>query len=361
MPFDKHEQFITRADDPFNGGAPPALLRRSLVTPADQFFVRSHAPVPVIASKSYRLNVCGQEFSLDDLQSKFATHRVTATLACAGNRRLELAAIQNVTGEVPWGPEAISNATWEGALLHDVLRGAGNDATRARHVEFIGLDQIHEQEKTFGFGGSIPIEKALAGDVLVAWGMNGQPLPPAHGFPLRVVVPGYIGARSVKWVARINALDRASENFFQARAYKLFAPQVREETADWAAAEPLGELSVNSVITSPTPGTTLRVGKVTIEGYAITGGNRAIERVEFSIDDGRTWAEAALTGDSQPGAWRFWEARVELAAGKHVIVARAFDFSGNSQPRDLRAIWNFRGYMNNAWHRVEVGVENVKT
>jgi sulfite oxidase len=361
MPIDKHNRFITRSTEPFNGGTPPEILRRSFITPVEQFFVRSHAPVPVIDADAFRLSIGGlvreqRKFSLDELKRRFGTHITTATLACAGNRRLELAAIKPVAGEVPWGAEAISNARWEGALLRDVLAAANPDEAAATNVEFVGLDHVMKAGKSFGFGGSIPIDKASSDEALLAWGMNGAPLLPVHGFPLRVVVPGYIGARSVKWLGAINVLERPSENFFQARAYKLFAPAIDEANADWAATEALGELGVNSVITSPADGSTVSAGQTRVEGYAIAGEGK-LERVEISTDGGVTWVTATLLDDAGRWTWRFWEARVSLPPGLQTIIARAFDSAGGSQPPDASAIWNFKGYMNNAWHRVTVKAE----
>lgn len=358
MTFDKDRRFITRSVEPFNGGSPPQILRQSFITPIEHFFVRSHAPVPMIDVQKYRLSVGGHvraplEYSLDELMRKFPPRESTTTLACAGNRRHELIDIQPIPGEVPWGNEAISNARWEGARLSDVLAAAGVDTQRARHVEFIGMDEVSKAGDRFGFGGSIPLDKAMSCEVLLAWGMNGAPLPAAHGFPLRVIVPGYIGARSVKWLRAVNLIKQPSENYYQARAYKLFAPEVDENTADWTTAEPLGELGVNSMITSPAERATVRAGEVRIEGIAI-GGRGALQRVEVSADDGITWTHARLLPEGERWSWRLWEAELKLAPGRRTIIARAFDSAGESQPPDARALWNFKGYMNNAWHRVRV-------
>jgi len=358
MTFDKDRRFITRCIEPFNGGAPPEILRQSFITPIEHFFVRSHAPVPKIDAGQFRLSIGGLvrapiECSLDELTRSFASHKMMTALACAGNRRDELIEIKPVPGEVPWGNEAIGNAVWEGARLSEVLVAAGVDGQRARHVEFIGLDQVSKAGKNFGFGGSISIDKAMSGEVLLAWSMNGAPLPAVHGFPLRVIVPGYIGARSVKWLGAINLIEQPSENYYQAHAYKLFAPEVDERTADWAAAEPLGELGVNSIITSPADGAAVRAGGALIEGIAIAG-RGALQRVEVSADDGITWAVARLLPEGERWSWRLWEARVNLPAGPQTLVVRAFDSAGESQPPDARALWNFKGYMNNAWHRVRV-------
>lgn len=359
--FDKHHDLIVRETAPFNAGPPPALLRQSFITPQNLFFVRNHAPVPDIDPASYRLKIGGMvneplTLSLDELRSRFTKREVAATLQCAGNRRDMLTAIAPVAGEVPWGAEAISTARWGGVALRDVLDAAGVKDD-ARHVAFLGLDEIAKRGARFGFGGSIPVDKALRPEVTLAYEMNGETLPPTHGFPLRAVVPGYIGARSVKWLSDITLQTVPSDNYYQARSYKLFPPQTDAEDADWEHALMLGELSVNSVITAPASGATIEGGSVLVQGYATAGGSRSVERVDVSTDGGAMWTTAALAeSDGEPWTWRFWEARLELHAGTHTIAARAWDSAANTQPEDPRRIWNFKGYMNNAWDRVTVNL-----
>ncbi|CAN5386706.1 sulfite oxidase [soil metagenome] len=365
--FGKHDSFLVRAAAPFNGGPAPKCIAAAFITPIEQFFVRAHADVPAVDAASFSLDVGGLvrsplKLSLSELRSKFASHRIAATLQCAGNRRDQLIAIAPVPGEVPWGAEAISTAEWEGIRLRDLLDAAGVNASPggsddAGHVEFVGHDQISKVGKTFGFGGSIPLDKARGDEVLIAWSMNGQPLPAIHGFPLRVIVPGFIGARSVKWLEQINVLAAPSENFFQAHAYKLFAPEVRAEAADWKTGVMLGDFPVSSAITSPELGATLVAGETTIRGWAIAGGGRTIERVEVSVDDGQHWLPARFT-DARVDrwTWRIWECGAALSPGTHFIACRAFDSAGAAQPADARERWNFKGYLNNAWHRVSVVV-----
>lgn len=355
----KHPALIVREENPYNAGTPPELLRQAFVTPAELFFARNHAPMPQVDPARHRLTVTGMvkeplQLSLDALRDDFSRVTITATLQCAGNRRQELMAIEPIAGEVPWGPEAIGNAIWTGVPLREVLLAAGIGSD-TRHVAFLGLDQVEKKGRRFGFGGSIPLEKAMAPEVLLAYEMNGQPLPPRQGFPLRVVVPGYIGARSVKWLAEIILQAKPSDNYFQAHAYKLFPPQTQAETADWEHGLMLGELPVNAVICGPSEGETVPAGRVTVQGYAVSGGRR-IERVDVSTDGGETWVTADLADDSGPWAWRFWEARLELAPGPCQFIARAWDSAANTQPEDPKKIWNFKGYMNNAWHRVKVRV-----
>jgi sulfite oxidase len=360
----KHPAFIVRAREPLNGGPPPELLLQAATTPADLFFVRNHGTIPEIDPAGYCLSIGGMvrrplSLSLDELIERFPRVALAATLQCAGNRRDELMAIEMVPGELPWGAEAISSAEWAGVRLRDVLLAADWEPDAA-HVAFGGHDQVERQNRRFGFGGSLPLEKALGPEVLLAYEMNGAPLPPAHGFPLRVVAPGYIGARSVKWLHTITVQAEPSDNYFQAHAYKLFPPDTRADTADWECGMMLGELSVNAVICAPTTGEALSAGTAVVQGYAFAGGGRTIERVDVSVDGGVSWTTAELLGERSRWAWRLWETRVELTPGSHQIVARAWDSAANTQPETAGPLWNFKGYMNNAWHRVEMQVSELR-
>ena len=234
---DQHPGMRVHQTDPLNMGAPLEVIRQAFVTPQDCFFVRNHSAVPHMDVQRYRLLVRGRvqvplELSLDELRADFPPSTVMATLQCAGHRRNELAAFRPIPGEIPWGAETIGNAVWRGVALREVLRAAGVWES-VQHVAFLGLDAVHKDGERFAFGGSIPIEKAMSAEVLLAYEMNGRPLPPQHGFPLRVLVPGYIGARSVKWLASIVLQDAPSTNHYQAHAYKVFPSPLQAENADW--------------------------------------------------------------------------------------------------------------------------------
>jgi sulfite oxidase len=351
---------VVRTETPFNAGMPPATLVDSQVTPIERFFVRSHAPAPEIDEAAFRLSVGGATektlgLSLGELRDRFPKKTVVATLQCAGNRRAELSAVEPINDQVQWDADPIGNAEWGGVPLREVLQAAGI-GEGALHAAFTGLDGVQEKGTTFGFGGSVPIEKAMSAEVLLAYEMNGQPLPLDHGAPLRVVVPGYIGARSVKWLGSISLQAEPSDNHYQARAYKIFPPHVRADTADWPNGLMLGELSVTSAICRPAAGENVAISPVTVQGYAAAGGGRLVERVEVSVDGGESWAVANLLGEPNRWAWRLWEIRLDLDPGEHELISRAWDSAANTQPEDVRKIWNFKGYMNNAWHRVTVNV-----
>jgi sulfite oxidase len=356
-PFDKHPELIVWTEEPFNAEPPPELLRRQWLTPRELFFARNHAPVPEIEPASFRLEVGGMvekplSLSLRELRERLPRRSVTAVLQCAGNRRDELMAAAPIPGEVPWRAGAIGNAEWTGVPLREVLRAAATDAGAA-HVAFVGLDEVRKNDRTFGFGGSIPMAKAMAEEALLAYEMNGEPLPPEHGFPLRVVVPGYIGARSVKWLGSVTVQAEPSDNYYQARAYKLFPPHVGPETVDWSEGEMLGKLALSAVICHASADSPAGAGPILVRGYAV-GGERPVERVELSVDGGASWQAAVLVGKGEPWSWRFWEATLELPDGADEIIARAHTAGGDVQPERVEAVWNFKGYMNNAWHRVAV-------
>lgn len=354
----KHPGCVVYTAQPLNAAPSPELLGQTFITPTPLFFARNHAPIPTLPPEHYQLRVAGLvqqplTLSLAELRARFPRQRVTATLMCAGNRRQELLAHAPVPDEIIWNEGALGNAEWGGYALRDVLLAAGV-AAGAGHVAFEGLDQVAEAGEPFGFGGSIPLAKALSAEVLLADEMNGAPLPPLHGGPLRVVVPGYIGARSVKWVATLTVQTTPSTNYFQAQAYKLFPAHTDPETVDWATGLMLGEMPVNAVICEPLAGARLPAGRTRVRGYALTSGTRSIERVEVSADGGQTWRVAQLTSQPETWAWQLWEIALDLPPGAAQLVVRAWDSAANTQPAAVSQVWNFKGYLNNAWHRVNV-------
>ena len=273
----------------------------------------------------------------------------------AGLRRDELVTHRPVPGELLWGADAIGTGWWSGVSLQDVLMAAGV-TDEARHVAFTGLDQVDRHDRRFGFGGSIPLDKALSPEVLLAFALNGEPLPPEHGLPLRAVVPGFIGARSVKWLGEIAVQATPSANYFQTEAYRVLREPDPINPRDVTAGEPLGAAQLNAVIVSPSTGATLLPGPVEVTGWAFGGDTARVARVDVSPDGGATWVRATLDDQVSPWSWSFWRASVTLLSGSHTLVARAWDQAGNSQSAHLADVWNVKGYANTAWHRVTVGV-----
>jgi sulfite oxidase len=222
------------------------------------------------------------------------------------------------------------------------------------------LDRCTEEGEMTPFGASIPLTKALAPEVLLADEMNGKPLPPAHGYPLRVIVPGYIGARSVKWLATIAVQDQPSTNYFQARTYRLYPSRVRSETTQEQGFS-LGETPVNSAICQPGHGAVVSGPRVLARGYALTGGTREIERVETSLDHGASFTTARIPDGHHPCGWRLWETELALGPGVHELAVRAWDSAASTQPESPQGIWNLKGYLNNSWHRVRFTVTSQQT
>ncbi|XP_068598095.1 sulfite oxidase, mitochondrial [Brachionichthys hirsutus] len=370
---ERHPALRVNSLKPFNAEPPPELLTDSYITPSAIFFKRNHLPVPQVDPASYRLHVEGLArgvltLSLEELKTRFPKHTVTATLQCAGNRRSEMNKVKRVKG-LNWGIAAISNATWSGARLRDVLLAAGygpDVAKWALHVQFEGLD---EDVTGTTYGASIHLNKAVSedGDVLLAYEMNGEELPADHGYPVRVVVPGTVGARNVKWLGRIRVSAEESGSHWQQNDYKGFSPGTDWDTVDFTSAPAIQELPVQSAITTPADGAAVDRSseEVTVKGYAWSGGGREVVRVDVSLDGGETWQVAELkgggTGDAPPGrawAWKLWEVTAPLPAGSREleIVCKAVDSSYNMQPDTVGPIWNLRGVLSNAWHSVRVEI-----
>lgn len=343
--------------DGLNSGTWPIIAPDQLITPVARFFTRSHAPVPAIDPATWRLEVDGLvsrpvRYSLDQLAG-FPPTTLDATLVCAGLRRAEFLALGPLPGELPWGPEPVSTGRWGGIALEDLLDAAGV-AAGARYVEFTGLDGVEREGRRFGFGGSIDLDKAIGGDVLLATTLNGATLPAMHGFPLRAVVPGWIGARSVKWLGRITLAAEPSANYFQSRAYRTQQQRDPARPQDVSAGTPLGEAPVNAVIVEPAADAIVESGEVRARGWAMGSGNRPLVSVEISATGGRDWQPARITARGSAWTWSFWEATVTLEPGPHILAVRATDDAGATQPAELSATWNVKGYANNAWHRVPI-------
>ena len=352
--FGKRDDLVIHGEDPFNAETGPASLIEP-VTATDAFYVRGHGPVPEIDPAAWRLRVGGLvqrelSLSLETLREAFCERTVTATLQCAGNRRAGLIAIRDIPGEAPWGPGATGTADWSGVALRDVLALA-RPLGDASDVGFEGADLSPEAQPIQRFGGSIPLDKAWRSEVLLAWGMNGEPLSPVHGAPLRVVVPGYIGARSVKWLERIELRSEPWPGYFQHVVYRLVAA---DGTPGPGVGMPLGLVALNSDVLSPRDGETVAAGPVEVRGYAFAGGDRHVARVDVSTDGGATWTQADLLDDLGRWAWRHWRITVDLAPGEHDLLVRAWDSSAATQPEDEAALWNPKGYVNNARPRVRI-------
>ena len=338
----------------------PVQLLTDWITPNDVFFVRSHLPTPAVDTATWALSVGGSvqrplTLRLDDLQG---LPRVTtvATLECAGNGRAFFA--PPVAG-VQWQRGAVGNARWTGVRLADVLRRAGVRPTG----QFVLLDGADRPVGTVpDFARTLPITKAIHQDTLLAFEMNGVPLPVSHGFPLRAIVPGWEGAYWVKWLTAITVLDAQHDGFFVQTAYRYPTKPVTPGAVVPAnEMEPLTGLAVKSVIVSPTDGAAVPAGRLRVSGFAWTGQGE-IARVDVSTDRGQSWQRASLGRDRAPYAWRAFEYEWRgVPAGTYPVTTRATDSRGRTQP--LSPPWNPSGYLWNAPDRltVSVGVPATQT
>jgi sulfite oxidase len=349
--YGKSPDTIVHQQDPLNAEPPRAALADAPITPLERFYVRNHGPVPTECGPLRVGGLVAQplELSLADLQA-LPRRELTATLQCAGNRREGLIAVRDIPGEAPWGPGATGTAHWAGAALGDVLAAAGVDPS-ARYVGLGGADHAEEAVPPQRYDISIPLAKAQRPEVLLAWEMNGEPLARIHGAPLRAVVPGYIGARSVKWLERVELRREPSEGYYQATAYRLLP---EDGVPAPGVGIPLGEVALNSDILAPGDGARVAAGAVALRGYAFAGGDRSVARVEVSADGGAHWTVAELLEDQGSWAWRLWRATLDLAAGRHELIVRAWDSAGATQPEHAATVWNPKGYANSAWSRITV-------
>ncbi|MCV7194962.1 sulfite oxidase [Mycobacterium angelicum] len=355
----KCDDMIVHSELPYNAEPPPAVLAESDVTPIDAFYARNHGAVPDITAQQWQLTVDGYvdrplTLSFDELTTRFDQHSVVATLACAGNRRAELLRVRPIPGKDPWEHGAISTAQWRGVRLADVLAAAGTHLDEGLHVAFEAPDVAEEARPAQPYGSSVPLSKALSGEVLLAWEMNSEPLPAAHGGPVRVVVPGYIGARSVKWVTAITVRKGPSDNYFQAFDYRILPPEADADRAAAGDGISLSSLALNCDILDPSDGQRVPAGPLTIRGYGIAADGREVERVDVSVDRGITWQQADLAPSLGKWTWRPWSLTVDVRPGPLHITARVWDDTGALQPQSPASLWNPRGYGNNAWARVEL-------
>jgi sulfite oxidase len=333
----------------------PVEYLNTWLTPVEHFFVRNHMHEPsVLDPADWKLSIAGEvekpyTLTLAEL-SKLGTHSVVSTLECAGNGR----AFQNpkVPG-VQWQKGAVGTARFRGPRLHDLLERAGVKPT-AKHVMFRGLDEV--PGKVPPFIRSIPIEKAMDPDTLIATQMNGVPLPKHHGFPARTLVPGWIGAASCKWLTEIKVLEKEFEGNFMSPGYRWpNQPGKPGEAVKPEDTHPLTELNVKSLISSPRDGAAMTPGILHVQGVAWAGEADVI-RVEVSTDNGSSWQSAQLSGERIHYAWRLWSFRWKATkAGDYAIAARATDSVGRTQPTTV--VWNPSGYLNNAVDQVKIHVQ----
>jgi DMSO/TMAO reductase YedYZ molybdopterin-dependent catalytic subunit len=337
-----------------NHALPLEALRHDL-TPLGLHYLLIHFDIPLVDAAAWRLELGGRvartlTLTLDELQAR-PSRTLPVTLECAGNGRSLLTPRPL---SQPWVQEAVGTAEWTGTPLAPLLEEAGV-AEDALEVVFTGLDRGVQGDDEHDYARSLPLSEALCGDVLLAWAINGVPLPPQHGFPLRLVVPGWYGMTHVKWLRSIEVVAEPFTGWQQHVAYHL-----RE--AEDEQGEPVTRILPRSLLVPPgipdflTRTRFLAPGPCTLEGRAWSGWAPVV-RVEASADGGRTWADAELEPSLGEHAWARWTWRWDAAPGEHELCCRATDASGRTQP--LEPEWNYDGFCNNAVQRVRVVVADA--
>ena len=350
----KDARLVARSVRPPDYETPVALLDNFL-TPNDVFYVRCHMPVPAqLDEAAWKLAVGGEvgvplSLSVAELE-QMPSASVTVTLECAGNGRVFF---DPPVAGIQWRKGAVGTSKWTGVRLADLLKRAGAKSGMT-HVHASGADRPMGTQPPFVR--QVPMAKALAPDTLVAYAMNDQPIPTAHGFPLRLVVPGWEGAYAIKWLNTLTVAAKEQDGFWVQTGYryptKRVAPGSAVDAKDMA---PLTGLVVKSLITRPLDGAVVPPGAVTVAGFAWAG-DRDIAKVDVSVDAGATWQPAKLTGQAVKYAWRRFEFTFTATTqDTHTILSRATDSGGAVQP--VVPAWNPSGYLWNAPDTVRLEVK----
>ena len=354
----KHEadDLIVHVARPLNAETPVQEFA-SYLTPNSRFFVRSHFGPPLaelLSEPNWRLSVGGLvdrplTFTLKELK-QCEEITITAVVQCSGNDR---AAHRPKTPGVQWDRGAVGNARWTGVRLRDLLAKTGVQAG-ARHVQLQGADRPVVASVPL-FTRSIPLEKARHPDTILAYEMNGRPLPLLHGAPLRVITPGWMADSCIKWLTDITLNQDEAQGYYMQTAYRYPTRAVTPGEAIAAGdLKPVEAMIVKSLIAQPQEGASFVPGPVTIQGVAWTGEGKIV-KVEVSIDEGQTWETARLIGEDQPYAWRQWQYIWQTTgSGLRTILCRAADDHGQTQPKV--SPWNPSGFLWNGWDRVSVMV-----
>ncbi|EKM58397.1 uncharacterized protein PHACADRAFT_252682 [Phanerochaete carnosa HHB-10118-sp] len=348
------ELLLVRGTQPFNAEPLASALVQFAITPDDLVYCRNHGPVEDLDHDAYAMAVEGGSsgivrYSMADLETKFEKYEVVAALQCAGNRRKEMDKVKKVNG-ILWDDGVVCNARWGGVRLRDVLLDANVELEGNSHVQF--ASHVTPCEDDTCYGSSIPLEKAMdeEGDVLLAWEMNGEYMSPDRGSPLRLVVPGYCGARWVKWIDSIRLSSDESPNYYQARDYKILPPEIESKAqaaSVWSKYPSINSLPLNSVVACAT----LRKGDLgntlLVKGYASQHIDARIVAIEVSVDDGILWHPAHITYQEGRWSWTLWEVELPGVEEHGTVYSRAIDERGNMQQRECK--WNLRGVAFNPW------------
>ncbi len=348
---------IKRSFRPPNYETPVSYFREAF-TPNDAFYVRWHTGVPDVALADWRLRIAGpgvkseREFTYDSLRRKFKTVEVAAVNQCSGNRR---GLFNPHVAGVQWGFGAMGNAVWSGVRLKDVLEDAGLNASA---LEVVGDGAEAPALSSPDFVKSLPMWKALDPDTLIAFEMNGEPLPGWNGAPARLVAPGWTATYWIKALAELSVTDKPFDGFWMKTAYRVPKGMFGAsgfESQDTEQNSPITAIKVNSLVVDPAPGAVLERGKrVEVLGIAWDGGS-GIRNVEVSLDGGRTWRDAKLQRDLGRYSWRQWRHAIKPEqAGAMTVMARAHARDGSTQSETL--VHNPAGYHHNVVQKVDYHV-----
>ena len=334
-----------------NSGMPLEALRYP-ITPTGLHYLLIHYDIPAVTADQWRLKIAGRvatplNLTLEEIKKR-PRRTIPVTMECAGNGRA-LFAPRRISQ--PWLLDAIGNAEWTGTPLRTVLQEAGISRDAAEIV-FTGLDQGVEGDQIQHYQRSLTVDEATRDEVLLVYEMNGAPLPPQHGYPLRLLKPGWYGMASVKWLDRIEAVAEPFQGYQMVRAYRY--AQSAEDPG-----EAVNVMRARALMIPPgipdfmTRERLVNAGPVTLTGKAWAG-HGGVSRVELSVDGGATWSEAQLGDSASPHAWRSWTFVWNARPGAYTLCVRASDVNGDVQPVDQQ--WNFGGYGNNGVQRVNVVV-----
>lgn len=324
------------------------------ITDNKDHFVRNHGGIPEIDPQEYTLDISGlvknpKRLTLADLQNEelFPRQSNVVTLQCSGTRRLEQINVYPGDGDelinAPWGEGAIGTARWTGVSLKKVIKYCGGLKDGADNLEFYGADTYFKKGQVYNYAVSVPWRKVRANEVLLAWEMNGEPIPKIHGYPLRTVVFGYIGARSCKWLYEIKAIAGPSEAPVQKKEYLYYTPQVGKQNALYSNGFSIQDMPVSSAIMTPEDkNQIIHDGKIKLRGWAYSGGGHWPIRVEVSGDGGSVWYEVPPENMTTKyfHSWRLWEIDLPVdAEGWLEFCVRCWDNALNTQPTFVRSAW----------------------
>ncbi|KAI9048011.1 hypothetical protein LZ554_007809 [Drepanopeziza brunnea f. sp. 'monogermtubi'] len=366
---EKHPDMLHLLQFPYNGEPPKRLTASKPVTPNPLHFVRNHGGIPIIDKEKFTFKLDGlvanpKTYTLDDLmdESNFPRMEKLITMQCSGTRRIEQITLYAGQGDevpqAPWAEGAIGTAKYVGISLKKLIKDCGGLINGAKHLEFYGADTYFKAHQAMNYVVSVPWSKVKANEVMLAWEMNGEPLPKIHGYPLRVVVMGYIGARSVKWLYRIKAIDGPSLAPVQSKEYLYFNQQVGKHNQRPTDGIQIQEMPVSSAILSPwNKQVVIHNGSIKCKGWAYSGGGRWPERIELSADGGFSWYAVPVDQMSKKHkwTWRTWEFDLPCdVEGWIEVVCRCWDNSLNTQPLTVRAAWNWGLHVTSSAHRISL-------